>query len=181
MLIIVNRVSLIMFNKSKARKVACLITISVLLVCAAIGIVWLPARRGQNPYVDIICYWEKLGGVAIMAIDGGLNLYFIKLIRKELVAVGLTKYKKLYRFNCGMIVVSMSLDVSLPAMMHEHVLTLTCNSCLCWACKFCPMRTCMSSFWPPACSLLVVSHFRPSTVLMNTFAGICKRTPSPTS
>lgn len=53
-----------------------------------------------------------------MLVDAGLNLYFIHLVRLRLIAKGLTKYYRLFRYNLGMVAVSMTMDVSLSVQSH---------------------------------------------------------------
>lgn len=46
-------------------------------------------------------------------IDLSLNLRFVQLVRNRMVSHGLNnKYLSLFQFNCGMILASVSLDVS---------------------------------------------------------------------
>jgi hypothetical protein len=111
MAIILNRIALVLFDKAKATKLRCLVAVAVSLVCIALSCVWVPARLNIASYVAISEPWERLAGAAVLLIDGGLNLYFLRTVRRELIAAGLAKYNKLFRFNCGMIVVSLSLDV----------------------------------------------------------------------
>jgi hypothetical protein len=45
-------------------------------------------------------------------VDIALNLYFIRTVKKHLIEKGLLKYAPLLSFNMGLMVVSISMDVS---------------------------------------------------------------------
>jgi hypothetical protein len=49
--------------------------------------------------------------------DAYLNVYFIRTVKANLVRNGLQKYDKLARFNQGMIVISLLMDVVVIAAM----------------------------------------------------------------
>jgi hypothetical protein len=55
--------------------------------------------------------------VLYLIIDGYLNFYFIRTVKQNLVANGLQKYNKLVRFNQGMIVVSLLMDIVILGTM----------------------------------------------------------------
>lgn len=50
-----------------------------------------------------------------------LNLYFIYLVRSSLIAYGLVKYVRLYRYNVAMIMISMTMDVSSLYSLNVYV------------------------------------------------------------
>jgi hypothetical protein len=60
--------------------------------------------------------WDRVEKGIFLVIDVSLNTYFIYLVRSKLIDNGLVKYKRLYWFNIGMVILSVSLDVymSLP-------------------------------------------------------------------
>jgi hypothetical protein len=55
--------------------------------------------------------------VLYLVIDAYLNFYFISTVKANLVSNGLHKYNKLVRFNQGMILVSLSMDVVILGTM----------------------------------------------------------------
>ncbi|KAL1862810.1 hypothetical protein Daus18300_008306 [Diaporthe australafricana] len=61
--------------------------------------------------------WDRVEKGIFALIDLCLNLYFIYLVRSELIVHGLTKYEALYKFNIVMIFCSLSLDVILIGIM----------------------------------------------------------------
>jgi hypothetical protein len=76
--------------------------------------IWIPARLQINDtWMNINKVWDRIEKVIFLLVDAGLNLYFIHLVRSRLIANGLTKYTRLFRYNLGMIAVSMTMDVSL--------------------------------------------------------------------
>jgi hypothetical protein len=63
--------------------------------------------------------WDRVEKVIFLLIDAALNFYFIHLVRSRLIANGLTKYNRLYRFNLLMIGISITMDVRLgPSLFH---------------------------------------------------------------
>lgn len=52
-----------------------------------------------------------------LLVDGGLNVYFIVLVKRKLLQSGVTKYYPLFWFNIAMVVVSLSLDAVLIGLM----------------------------------------------------------------
>ncbi|KAM0299448.1 hypothetical protein ACHAPM_007490 [Fusarium culmorum] len=92
----------------------------VIILCINISVfmIWIPARLQINDtWADINKVWDRIEKVIFLLVDAGLNLYFIHLVRSRLIANGLTKYTRLFRYNLGMIAVSMTMDILLIAMM----------------------------------------------------------------
>lgn len=52
-----------------------------------------------------------------MIVDGALNIYFILIVKQNLISNGLTKYKRLTNFNIFIICFSLSMDVLIISMM----------------------------------------------------------------
>jgi hypothetical protein len=61
--------------------------------------------------------WERIEKSFFLLIDFGLNLCFLYLLRYRLIADGLTKYWRLFKFNAAIVVVSLSMDVLLLGML----------------------------------------------------------------
>jgi hypothetical protein len=55
--------------------------------------------------------YDRVEKVLYLIIEAYLNVYFIRTVKQNLVANGLQKYNKLVRFNQGMIVVSLLMDI----------------------------------------------------------------------
>ncbi|KAH8725584.1 hypothetical protein GQ44DRAFT_615329 [Phaeosphaeriaceae sp. PMI808] len=116
--IIANRVGLIMVNKKKVR----LLKWSLFLLISAVNIsvfcIWIPAHMGAGPtFVTFNMIWERFEKTFFLVIDLGLNLYFLYLVRYRLIANGLTKYMRLFRFNAAIVLVSTSMDILLLGLL----------------------------------------------------------------
>lgn len=113
MQILTNRISLILYNPEKARKLKLYIFLAIGVINVSVFIVWIPARlQLSEKWIRVNAVWDRFEKVLFLVIDGGLNYYFMWLIKSKLVANGLTKYRLVYRFNLFMVVISLSLDVS---------------------------------------------------------------------
>ncbi|RYP45540.1 hypothetical protein DL768_008132 [Monosporascus sp. mg162] len=111
--IIINRIWLLMSNKSWWNRVRWGVASVMGLINISVYCIWIPARLQISPtYIHVNEVWDRVEKVIFCLIDASLNLYFIYLVRSRLIAGGLDKYTSLYRFNLAMIGVSMSLDVS---------------------------------------------------------------------
>ena len=111
--IIINRIALLALSKSLVRRLKWGVFIFVLLINIAVACVWIPAQlQISQRYIRINDYWDHTEKILLAIIDVSLNLYFIYLVRSSLIAYGLVKYVRLYRFNVAMILLSMTMDVS---------------------------------------------------------------------
>lgn len=124
MQIIINRISILMVVRQNARKLKLAVFLILLAINVSVFCVWIPARLQINgTYVKVNAVWDRIEKCIFLVVDAALNLYFIHLVRSRLVANGLTKYTRLFRFNLGMIAVSMTMDVcfrSSPRSMVYH-------------------------------------------------------------
>ncbi|KAG8167819.1 hypothetical protein KVR01_003508 [Diaporthe batatas] len=116
--IIINRIALIIYDGRRVVRLKWAVALILGLVNISVFIVWMPARLQISPaWIHFNEIWDRVEKGIFALIDLGLNLYFIYLVRSELVAHGLTKYTALYKFNLVMIVFSLSLDVILIGIM----------------------------------------------------------------
>ncbi|KAH8652175.1 hypothetical protein BX600DRAFT_472077, partial [Xylariales sp. PMI_506] len=116
--IIINRISLIMHSHDKARKLR--LVVFLIMVCINISVfcIWIPARMQiTETWIHINSIWDRIEKCIYAVIDASLNFFFIWLVRTRLVALGLTKYQALYRFNLIMMILSVCLDVLLIGLM----------------------------------------------------------------
>ncbi|KAI0903425.1 hypothetical protein F4823DRAFT_618653 [Ustulina deusta] len=116
--IIINRISLLTRNKRKVNWMKW--GLAALLACVNISVytIWIPARlQISEEYVRINEVWDRVEKGIFLLIDAGLNIYFVYLVRSNLIANGLQKYTRLYRFNLVMILCSTSLDGVLIGVM----------------------------------------------------------------
>lgn len=118
MQIIINRVAILSVDSASMRRMkwgtfAALVLINISVVC-----IWVPASLQINQkFIDINNIWDRIQKALICVIDALLNIHFIYLVDSRLIANGLTKYKRLFRFNLVMIIISVSLDIMIVAMM----------------------------------------------------------------
>jgi hypothetical protein len=116
--IIANRVALIMTNKAQARMLKLTLLIVVALINISVYCVWIPARLEVSPtFVHLNEVWDRIEKVLYLLIDLGLNCYFLWLVRSRLISRGLTKYTPLFRFNAGIVVISIMMDALIIGMM----------------------------------------------------------------
>ncbi|KAM0238897.1 hypothetical protein ACHAP5_008532 [Fusarium lateritium] len=116
--IIINRIAILMVNRQSAKRLKIWAFIIILCINVSVFTIWIPARLQVNDtWVSINKVWDRIEKVIFLLVDAGLNLYFIHLVHSRLIANGLTKYTRLFRFNLGMIAISMAMDVILIAMM----------------------------------------------------------------
>ncbi|KAF3761312.1 hypothetical protein M406DRAFT_16992, partial [Cryphonectria parasitica EP155] len=125
--IIINRIALIMYDQKRVRRLKWAATLLIGAINVSVFIIWMPARLQISPgWENLNDVWDRIEKGIFAILDLLLNLYFIYLVRKELITCGLTKFQHLYRFNIGMIFISISLDVVLIGIMsipnhHSYV------------------------------------------------------------
>lgn len=116
--IIINRVRVISMNKDKARMIMIATAVIVTLINISVFNIWIPARlQISDRYVHINEIWDRIEKVIYLIMDAVLNGYFIKTVRKNLVANGLQKYNSLLKFNVRIIFISLLMDVMIIAAM----------------------------------------------------------------
>jgi hypothetical protein len=126
--IIANRVGLIMVDKRKARLIKWILFAVVGLINISVYCIWIPALMESNPtFVKLNHIWERVEKSLFLLLDAGLNLYFLYLVRSNLIAKGLTKYGPLFNFNAAIVLVSVAMDAALIGMLslpntYEYVI-----------------------------------------------------------
>jgi hypothetical protein len=90
----------------------------IALVNISVYCIWIPARLNVSErYVYINSIWDRIEKGIFLIVDASLNVYFMYLVRRNLLSLGLDKYKPVFRFNVGIILVSVSMDILLVCMM----------------------------------------------------------------
>jgi trafficking protein particle complex subunit 12 len=113
--ILANRLSLIMYNPAKERRLKVGLLIAIGLINVSVFCIWVPARLQISPtFIRLNDIWDRLEKAIFAVIDLALNTYFMWLVKSKLVASGLTQYNVLYKYNLIIGCISISLDVSLP-------------------------------------------------------------------
>ncbi|KAM5343312.1 hypothetical protein ACJ41O_014278 [Fusarium nematophilum] len=125
MQIIINRIALLMQVPAHATRLKWAIFFILLAIILSTFCVFIPARlQISATYIYAFKIWIYIKKGILLAVDIALNLYFIYQVRSHLIAAGLVKYKKLYRFNICMIIISISLDVltiGLVSLQHYFI------------------------------------------------------------
>ncbi len=113
-----------MYNPERAKKLRWTVAILLGLINISVFCIWIPARlQISGTYIFVNSIWDRIEKVLFSFLDIWLNIYFVYLIRSQLVENGLTKYKVLFYFNCAMICLSTSLDVSGAPELFSSKLT----------------------------------------------------------
>lgn len=116
--IIVNRCSILLTNKKRAYRLKVGVAVLITAVNISVYNIWIPARlQISDRYVWINEWWDRTEKGIYLLVDAALNLYFIHIVRGNLIVYGLTKYKRLVQFNMFIIGFSLSMDVLIIAMM----------------------------------------------------------------
>ncbi|KAK7923017.1 hypothetical protein PG985_007088 [Apiospora marii] len=118
--ILVNRVSLLMYDPRKSRRLKWTVVALLGVINLSGFFIFIPSQLGVNAtwvYADAI--WDRLEKTIFAALDLSLNLYFIHLVRANLIENGLVRYKMLYWINLAMVFVSISLDVILIGLISK--------------------------------------------------------------
>lgn len=119
MQIIINRIALIMCDSRRVRRLKWTVTLLIGAINISVFIIWMPARlQISSNWIYLNDIWDRVEKGIFLLIDLGLNLYFIYIVRSELIGHGLKKYWNLYWFNVSMIFISISLDVSSTFCMY---------------------------------------------------------------
>jgi hypothetical protein len=112
--IIANRISFLMADKRHARRLKWALFLFVALINISVFNIWIPGVMGvSHTYVTLNHIWEHVEKTVFLLVDLGLNIYFLYLVRSNLIKYGLTKYRILFNFNAGIILVSTSMDILL--------------------------------------------------------------------
>jgi hypothetical protein len=116
MQIIVNRIALIAEHRRTIWRIKWATVALITAVNISVFCIWIPSHTAppvSQLYVNINNIWDKITKVIIMAVDAGLNWYFLRTVKTRLVNQhGLVKYEPLVGFNAKLMVVSILMDVS---------------------------------------------------------------------
>ncbi len=111
--IMANRVSLIMYDQEKARRLKLGVALIIGIINLSVFIIWIPARlQISKVWIRTNEIWDRCEKVIFLFVDAALNLTFMQLVKSKLIASGLYKYRQVYRFNGLLVCISLSLDVS---------------------------------------------------------------------
>ncbi|RKL08700.1 hypothetical protein BFJ68_g9494 [Fusarium oxysporum] len=118
MQIIINRIAFLIPARRSVTRLKWGVFLLLLLVNISVLIIWIPAQLQISPrWILINEIWDRCEKGIFAIVDLSLNLRFIFLVRSRLISYGLEKYVPLFRFNCVMICISISLDIALIGLM----------------------------------------------------------------
>ncbi|KAL3427371.1 hypothetical protein PVAG01_00880 [Phlyctema vagabunda] len=116
--IIINRVMILLVNRSKGSKIRILVAVLITSINVSVYCIWIPARlQISERYIHLNEIWDRCEKGIYLLVDGALNWYFIQTVQKNLVCQGLTKYKNLVKFNMYLVFFSLTMDVLIISMM----------------------------------------------------------------
>jgi len=85
------------------------------IINISVFIIWIPARlQISETWIRANNIWDRIEKCIFLFIDLILNAYFMWLVKIKLVANGMARYKRVYRFNGVLVCLSIALDVSCP-------------------------------------------------------------------
>ncbi|GKT92073.1 hypothetical protein Ct61P_09923 [Colletotrichum tofieldiae] len=116
--IIINRCAILLTNQKRSWWLKVGVAVLITAINISVYNIWIPARlQISDRYIEINEWWDRCEKVIYLIVDGALNIYFVRIVQKNLVTHGLTKYKRLTQFNMFIIGFSLSMDVLIIAMM----------------------------------------------------------------
>ncbi|KAF3045869.1 hypothetical protein E8E12_002027 [Didymella heteroderae] len=116
--IVINRIRVIVANRDLSRKIMICTAAFVTVINISVVVLWVPARLQINHGFKMAnMIWDRIEKVLYLLVDAGLNWYFLRTVKANLINNGLTKYDKLVSFNKKMVVLSLSMDVMIIAAM----------------------------------------------------------------
>ncbi|PVH95910.1 hypothetical protein DM02DRAFT_475956, partial [Periconia macrospinosa] len=119
MQIIINRIGLIAEHRRTINRIKWGTAAFITLINIAVFIIWIPAHTIPPVpiFVKINNVWDKVEKVLVLLVDAGLNWYFLRSVKRLVNQHHLTKYAPLVAFNAKMMVVSVTGDAVLIALM----------------------------------------------------------------
>ncbi|KAF1943845.1 hypothetical protein EJ02DRAFT_342348 [Clathrospora elynae] len=116
--IIVNRIRIILHDKTGGRQLVVGTAVIVTMINISVFCIWIPARlQISQRWIHINAVWDRIEKVLYLFLDAYLNFYFIRAVNANLVESGLKKYNHLVRFNQRIIIFSLSMDVTIIGAM----------------------------------------------------------------
>lgn len=113
--IMANRISLLLYTPSEIRRLKLSVAAIIGVINVTVFIIWIPARLQISPtWIRANEVWDRTEKCVFLLVDVALNVKFMRLVKSQLIAQGLTQYTRVYRFNLLMVGVSIALDVRVP-------------------------------------------------------------------
>ncbi|KAL1619365.1 hypothetical protein SLS54_006642 [Diplodia seriata] len=116
--IIINRIALLLPDPRRVSKIKWTVVAYVGIINISVFCIWIPAQlQRSQTFIHVNHYWDRMEKVLFLLIDAGLNFYFMWLVRKNLIANGLSKYKILFWTNVALDGISIFLDLAIILSM----------------------------------------------------------------
>ncbi|KAH8656310.1 hypothetical protein BGZ61DRAFT_466808 [Ilyonectria robusta] len=116
--IIVNRCAILLHDQTFVWRVKYGVAAFITAINISVYCIWIPARlQISESYIHINEIWDRCEKIIYLLVDACLNFLFIRIVRSNLVELGLSKYDNLVKFNMFIIVFSLSMDVLIVSMM----------------------------------------------------------------
>ncbi|KPM46314.1 hypothetical protein AK830_g134 [Neonectria ditissima] len=117
--IIVNRVALMMINRQRVRMLKLGLFLAIGCVNIVVYALWIPAHlpTASHSLISLNLTFERVEKSFFLALDLGLNVYFLYLVRDNLLKYGLDKYRPLFNFNAGIVCLATTMDALLLGMI----------------------------------------------------------------
>lgn len=117
-----NRISLVMFDKRKATWLKIALFTSILGVNLTVCSLWVPAQRStaQPDQIRLNHIFETVEKTFFLVLDLALNIFFLFLVHHHLIAGGLNKYWRLFKWNIGMVCLSTAMDALVLGLLRAQ-------------------------------------------------------------
>ncbi|KPM38050.1 hypothetical protein AK830_g8545 [Neonectria ditissima] len=116
--IIVNRCALLIHDQKFVWKVKYGVAALITAINISVYCIWIPARlQISQSYIHLNEIWDRCEKVIYLLVDAALNFLFIRIVKKNLVGLGLAKYDNLVKFNMFIICFSLGMDALIICMM----------------------------------------------------------------
>lgn len=120
-------------------------------------------KFGRLPHLPRLCL--KLSKLTSLTLDASMNLYFIRIVQKQLIEPGLDKYKPLVSHNFRIVFLALLMDVSFRPVFRDHRLYRFAGS---------QRFTSLQSYLSDIPSLMVLNRLEPSCLCLIGQAHSCK-------
>ncbi|KAI0593105.1 hypothetical protein F4775DRAFT_527972 [Biscogniauxia sp. FL1348] len=116
--IIINRCGILLRDKKHVWRLKVGVAIVITAINISVYTIWIPARlQISQEYIWINEWWDRCEKGFYLLIDAALNIYFIRIVQRNLVQNGLQKYRTLVHFNIFIIGFSLGMDVLIIGTM----------------------------------------------------------------
>jgi hypothetical protein len=124
--VIINRIAIIDSNTRRIRLDKYSVAIIVTVINISVYCIWIPTRlQISHEYLQVNNIWDRCEKTIYLVIDASLNWRFIWTVRKNLVKIGLEKYRSLMHVNIAIVILSLSMGCKEWTSLSEPYLLLS--------------------------------------------------------